>query len=238
MAASREAVLGLMSAAARRAPIAVSLENLFRFGREASRDPAQRLRNAQFLHQELQVRIAQRVLELRALPLDLPRTAPIQSVIGWYSDYFARVAQSRVPSSERDEEEFTELLRFILQDNAAVIETTSRGVLEVRRRRKGFSVEDQKLVDKVLNRFFLARIGLRFLIEHHITSREHREGFAGIIQASCRPLDVVQAAVTRARCASCTTAARRAFASRRSGATASVLATQCASRMCRVTCTM
>lgn len=46
----------------------VSLSTLYHFGKQAAKDPAQRLRNAQFLHNELQIRIAQRVIELERLP--------------------------------------------------------------------------------------------------------------------------------------------------------------------------
>mmetsp|Transcript_16150 Transcript_16150/g.29516 ORF Transcript_16150/g.29516 Transcript_16150/m.29516 type:complete len:142 (+) Transcript_16150:66-491(+) len=80
------------------------------------------------------------------------------------------------------------MLRFILQDNSAVIQTMSRGVLEVRANLKGFSVHDQLVVDRVLNRFYLARIGLRFLIEHHILSHSSDgHNFAGIIESRCEP---------------------------------------------------
>ncbi|GBG31421.1 Pyruvate dehydrogenase acetyl-transferring kinase, mitochondrial [Hondaea fermentalgiana] len=170
----------------------VSLENLFRFGKASYGDKTQRLRNAQFLHNELQIRIAQRVVELEQLPLGLPYTTPIKSVIGWYQDYFDRVAESPFPQSEEDEEDFSDMLRFILQDHNEVIETTSRGVLEVRANLKGFSLDDQRVVDTVLNRFYLARIGLRFLIEHHITSRETQPGYAGIIQSRCKPVEILQ----------------------------------------------
>ncbi|CAK9101859.1 [Pyruvate dehydrogenase (acetyl-transferring)] kinase, partial [Durusdinium trenchii] len=164
----------------------------------AQTNKAQRLRNAQFLHHELQVRIAQRVVELEQLPLGLAETQPIREVLGWFSDYFDRVAESRFPTSEEDEEGFTELLEFVLQDNSAVIETMSRGVLEVRSQLAGFSLEDQRQVDRVLNRFYLARIGLRFLIQHHIESRHERPGFAGIIQSACEPVEFVRAAAAEA----------------------------------------
>lgn len=190
--------MDFLAKVARRTPTAVSLENLWRFGKSAARDPRQRLLNAQFLHNELQIRIAQRVVELEALPLGLPHTRPIQDVIGWYSDYFELVAESAFPEDEQGEEDFSDILRHVLQDNSEVIETTSRGVLEAKRQMDGFTVEDQEVLDKVLNRFYLARIGLRFLIEHHITSREPRQGFAGIIQSDCRPFEYVQSAAEEA----------------------------------------
>lgn len=187
---------------AQRNPVPVSLQNLYRFGKEAKTDRTQRIRNAQFLHHELQVRIAQRVVQLENLPLGLPDTRPIQDVVRWYENYFEKVAVSPFPENEKDEEEFTEMLRFILQDNSEVIETTSLGVVEVRNRMKGFALKDQQVVDKVLNEFYLARIGLRFLIEHHITSASPLPGFAGIIQSDCKPADHVRSAAQDA-CSLC-----------------------------------
>jgi len=100
--------------------------------------------------------------------LNSASTSHVISVIGWYKEYFDRIAAVPYPKNADDEQAFTDLLRYILQDNSAVIETTSRGVIQVRAIKKGFSLEDQKLVDKALSRFYLSRIGLRFLIEHHI----------------------------------------------------------------------
>ncbi len=178
----------LLRKMARGRPTPVSLANLFRYGQMGTRDTTQRVRNAQFLHNELQIRIAQRVVELETLPLNLPQTRHIQDVIGWYTDYFDQVASSPFPETIQDDEDFTRLLNFILQDNSEVIETTARGVVEVRQRQQGFSLRDQQEVDKVFNSFYLARIGLRFLIEHHVRSGTDREGFAGIIEGKCDPL--------------------------------------------------
>ena len=47
-----------------------------------------------------------------------------------------------------------------------------------------------------LDRFFTARIGLRFLMEHHIESRAAQpEGWSGVIQADFDPTDVLRHAV-------------------------------------------
>jgi hypothetical protein len=66
-----------------RAATPVSLNELFKFGREASTDSVRRLQNAKFLHGELQTRIAQRLVELEALPLGLSDTTYVKSISGW-----------------------------------------------------------------------------------------------------------------------------------------------------------
>ena len=46
----------------------------------------------------------------------------------------------------------------------------------------------------MLNEFYLARIGLRFLIEHHITSHVAKDGFSGIIESNCKPREYLETA--------------------------------------------
>jgi len=52
----------------------------------------------------------------------------------------------------------------------------------------------QPEVDTILRRFFMARIGLRFLIQHHIESFANRSGHSGILQLECSPSNVAKKA--------------------------------------------
>ena len=133
---------------AKRPCTAVTLQDLYKYGVEALSKPEQRIRNAQFLHHEVQIRIAQRVVQLESLPLGLPETRSVQDVVGWYESYFEKVVECDVPEDEESERAFTDVLKFILQDNSEVIEHTSRGVVEIRNRMKGFTIENQQIVDK------------------------------------------------------------------------------------------
>lgn len=173
----------------------VTLRHLYHFGKASATDPAQRLRNAQFLHRELPIRISQRVLELETLPLGMTQTQPIRNLVSWFTDYFYMIHDHPFPQDDRGEESFTKVLTEVLQDPNRVVETICRGALEVKRTP---SMEDSRevqiAIDSVLSRFYMARIGLRFLIEHHIQSREPRDGFAGIIQSQCSPIECIELA--------------------------------------------
>lgn len=160
----------LIHRVAKRRPTPVSLQNLYQFGKLAAKDPAQRLRNAQFLHNELQIRIAQRVLELERLPYQMSQTKHVKQVFGWFTQYFSLLSNSAYPTDEMGELAFTETLKTILQDHNRIVETMARGALELKGR-TDFDSDAQKSIDNVLSRFYMARIGLRFLIEHHIESR-------------------------------------------------------------------
>jgi pyruvate dehydrogenase kinase 2/3/4 len=187
----------LLHRTARQAPTPVSLHNLYHFGKIAAKDPKQRLRNAQFLHNELQIRIAGRVVELEKLPLDMCQTKGVKEVVSSFVKFFEMINRTPYPIDEAGEEEFTKVLKKVLLDHNQIVETMARGALEVKSR-PDFDHASQKAVDSVLSRFYMARIGLRFLIEHHIQSRTAREGFAGIIQSACCPIECVEQAANDA----------------------------------------
>jgi len=50
--------------------------------------------------------------------------------------------------------------------------------------------------DALLRRFFMARIGLRFLVQHQIESANNRDGHSGILQLECDPKAVAQKAAS------------------------------------------
>jgi pyruvate dehydrogenase kinase 2/3/4 len=186
-------------------PTTVSLKDLYEFG-VRSTEEEQRISNAQFLHRELQIRLAQRIVELGRLPYGLSETHNVRAVKGVFSDYFMRVSEISRPDTASSERRFTDLLHYILQDHSAVVQDMAMGVMEMRKQQGGdFDMAMAQVVDGYLNRFFMARIGLRFLIEQHVTSTQQKrpghygQGFSGIIQSNCSPLRVCRAAAEDAR---------------------------------------
>jgi hypothetical protein len=91
-----------VQAAAKHKATAVTLSDLFKFGQNQS--PQQRLTNAQFLHRELPIRIAQRVMELSHLPYGLSEKKDIVSVRGWFTDYFDLLSSYPRPTNREEEE--------------------------------------------------------------------------------------------------------------------------------------
>ena len=96
-----------------------------------------------------------------------------------------------------EEEQYTALLESILEDNEQVVLALARGVLELR-----YELGDhytRPLADNIkecLSRFFMARTGLRFIMEQHIAGQDshRRSGYSGVIQEKCRPADVIKIA--------------------------------------------
>lgn len=175
----------------RRKPTAVSLKDLYRYN--LINEPAQRIRNAQFLHKELPIRLAQRIEELSTLPFGLAGKSGVIEVKEVFVRGFDCLLSMNPPQTLEDDERFCLILRTILQDNSIVIKNMATGVLQVRSEMGPLLTPIRSAtLDTYLNRFFMARIGLRFLLEHHITAKKNHEGFSGIIQSNCNPMTVAQ----------------------------------------------
>lgn len=129
--------------------------------------------------------------------MGMAQTKHVQDVIGWFTQYFYLIFNHPYPNDELGEADFTKMLKTVLQDHNSVVETMARGALEVKQK-PDFDDIAQRSIDSVMSRFYMARIGLRFLIEHHMESRQAKDGFAGIIQGACSPVECVERAFSEA----------------------------------------
>lgn len=191
----------------------LSLAQMYRYA-SSDMHTGQRLRNAQFLHRELQIRISQRIVELRRLPCGLGKMGDIQNVINTYLVYLQKLSEFPCPQSNNEEKEFTILLQSFVLDRKSIPQALSRGINSLRdHRREGLTSRKIKEMEVALYRFFTARVGLRFLTEHHVLSAPYdhdtddepklslesseyeRPSFKGCIQKDCRPVDEVEKVV-------------------------------------------
>ena len=185
---------------ARKKATAVSLRDLFRYGRRPS--PSVRLQNALFLQQELPIRMAQRIAELETLPFGLHSSEPIRRVIDWYSSYVETLTAMPKLASSDHEQEFTAALESMMQTPSLVVVMLSSAAQELQayeqpRGSPASATRHQQLLymQSVLDRFFTARIGLRFLMEQHIYSNVAQDDdWSGVIQANFNPARVIEAA--------------------------------------------
>lgn len=189
--------------AVQRNPTPLSLSNMYRY---ASSDPVQRLRNAQFLHTELLIRTAQRAMDLLTLPHGLSNTRQVKNIAHKYILYFRQLKSFPVPKNDADELKFTEILSTFVSDRSSIPTAIAAGVSSLRDERRE-ALDDTRLLEMedALYRFFTARVGLRFLTEHHILSKkndisdnlrakrpEFSRDFSGCIQIDCDPLQEVK----------------------------------------------
>ena len=161
-------------------PTPLSLADMYRYGDKPSASAKEgndqfvdvvRLRNAQFLHRELPIRIAQRAIDLLTLPHGLNRTREVQSVANTYLQYLQTLRDVPCPTNAKSESEFTAALNQFILDRQSIPMAIAGGLQSLKDERKA-PVDGRRLaeMEEALSRFFTARVGLRFLVEHHVLS--------------------------------------------------------------------
>jgi len=162
---------------------AVRLEDLYKWGQG---DLRTRLRVSRFLRKEVAIRNAQLCKELTVLPFGLAETTGVHDVVSWFSRYVDMLAESAEPETAGDDQQFTRMLNEILEDNTKrVVDTLGQGVREVREAMGEIKYEKiRREVNLILDRFFMKRIGICFLLQHHIEAAEARPGASGIIHSN------------------------------------------------------
>jgi len=188
---------------AMRHPAVITLREMYSFGLGGNHSTRTLLLAAQFLHEELPVRLARRARELKKLPFGLGDTASIKGVRKLYERSFFRIRRFPKPNTPELEEKFTEMLEDIKNEHNSVQANVARGLQELSEVRvdiysqPGVLVQDGMPFDfgKFLDRFYLSRVGVRVLIGQHIMLHHPQEGFVGIIQTNCQPALVCQHAI-------------------------------------------
>ena len=162
-----------VTALASQRPTPLNLANMYRYASAGDADDAQsqRLQNAQFLHRELPIRIAQRAVDLLTLPQGLNETVQIRIVVTHFLRYLKMIQEMPCPSNAREEAEFTELLHDFVLDRTSIPLAVAEGIDSLdyiegdeNCKQRLFEMQD------ALYRFFTARVGVRFLAEHHVLS--------------------------------------------------------------------
>ena len=150
----------------------LSLKAMYQY---ASR-PEWRLANAQYLHRELPIRLAHRIMELQSLPFGLNQTSSIQSIIHVYNNYLLQLHEYDVPSSTKQEQEFTQFLMNLVMDRHSIPQSIYFGLSSLfdnTQQTLHQSLEQLEQLEYAINHFMMARVGLRFLTEHYVLSSPH-----------------------------------------------------------------
>mmetsp|Transcript_73617 Transcript_73617/g.195882 ORF Transcript_73617/g.195882 Transcript_73617/m.195882 type:complete len:377 (-) Transcript_73617:184-1314(-) len=176
----------------------VTLRELYQFGMQA-KNKQTILIAAQYLHEELPIRLARRVRDLRKLPFGLAETESIAEVIRLYEKSFFVLRRLPPPKTMALEEEFCKTLDAVMVQHNDVQTLVARGLLQLHQRRKE-AENSGKVIEnfdfgEFLDRFYLSRVGMRVLAGQHIMLHQPQEGFVGVIQSECRPAVVCEYAV-------------------------------------------
>ncbi|CAI0626418.1 unnamed protein product [Linum tenue] len=178
----------------------VSLRYMMEFGSKPT------LRNllisAQFLHKELPIRIARRVMDLETLPYGLSNKPAVLKVRDWYLDSFRDLRSFPEVKDPNDETEFTQMIKAIKVRHNNVVPMMALGVQQLK---KGLDPNvDYDGLDEIhefLDRFYMSRIGIRMLIGQHVELHNPNPPLhcVGCIHTKMSPLEVAHNASEDAR---------------------------------------
>jgi pyruvate dehydrogenase kinase 2/3/4 len=157
--------------------------------------------SAMFLYDELPVRVAQRIMCLDRLPNGLNLMPAVQTVRQWYVQSFIDLHRAEVPEDDAAVERFTAVLRGMWGRHGLTAVNVAKGVHELQAKLSGSAINpfDLPNMSSTLNQFHLGRIGLRFLIGHHLLLQsEKRPGFIGMLKEDVNLRVVAERAVADA----------------------------------------
>lgn len=141
-----------------------------------SPDASHILRSAQYLHKELPVRIAHRVLGFRQLPFIVGCNPTILSVHELYIRAFNILSQFPPITDTASEHKYSQLLRSLLDDHKDVVTHLAAGFKESRKHMN--NMDDVQIF---LDRTLTSRMGIRLLTEHHLALADEQPNFVGMI---------------------------------------------------------
>lgn len=164
--------------------------------------PKNLLLSAQFLHKELPVRLAHRVVELENLPYGLSEKNPILQVRQWYIDSFKDLRNFPEMKSISDEANFNNLLYQVKMRHNDVVPTIALGINELK---KDLGPKMGRLdvpeIHQFLDRFNMSRIGLRMLIGQHVALHLPTQppSYVGLISTKESPVETSRNAIEDAQ---------------------------------------
>jgi pyruvate dehydrogenase kinase 2/3/4 len=176
--------------------------------------------------------MAQRAYDLLTLPHGLNETPAILQVAQVYLLYLKQFQECPIPDTIEKEEQFTQMLQHMILERSSIPNAIAKGIdswiqqthhsttnqenEDARRRRDHHEEHQLQDMEDALYRFFTARVGLRFLTQHHIMSNPKRllekqqqqdsnhkdpedDFFLGCIQTNCQPVTEVRKVVDYVR---------------------------------------
>ena len=176
-------------------PQPVSLAMLQSSARD--RSAKTRLLNAQFLRRELTTRRAHALSLLRSMPSPLAEQPAVAQLADVYWQRLRGLLELPPIVCEADERDFA--ARMAAQNALIQKQTPDEFMMCVdalgacRKGDERLPAQQQLEIDRQLDALFLARIGMRCLLEHYVASENPVEGFAGVIDRRCSPVALCEA---------------------------------------------
>eukprot|EP00037_Helgoeca_nana_P021953 m.223173 g.223173 ORF g.223173 m.223173 type:complete len:408 (+) comp25836_c0_seq1:73-1296(+) len=180
----------------------LSVKQLYEFSANAT--PQSLLQSAQFLHLELPVRVAGRLIDFQKMPFLTGCNPDLRAVYELYSEAYVTLRKQRRVTSEDDLALFHQNLMTYLDDHQNVITMLARGV---KASKTVLADTLSEPLNGFLDRSISSRIGLRLLIENqvalaHQVEKGKNEGVAGILHLQLSPAKTIakMEEITRRMC--------------------------------------
>ncbi|KAK4525431.1 hypothetical protein GAYE_SCF12G3339 [Galdieria yellowstonensis] len=173
---------------AKKEPRKNTINQLIQFGKHINEQKL--IQSARFVHQELPVRLAHRIIDLRSLPYYVV-CGPIKRIYDVYVEAFESVRNFRKIQDSADEKEFTVLLKHLVDESANVVELLAHGL---RLALLKASEREHLDLDSFVDQMLMSRIGRRMIAEQHVMLHESRPGFVGVINTNCSPRECLDIA--------------------------------------------
>ena len=147
-----------------------------------SPDNSHLLKSAQYLYNELPVRIAHRIVGFRGLPFIVGCNPTILQVHEMYIRAFEILYEHSPVSDLNSEAKYTQTLQQLLDEHKDVVTLLAEGFSECRRH-----IQNEGMIKAFLDRTLKSRLGIRMLAEHHLALHREKPNHVGIITASFSP---------------------------------------------------
>ncbi|KAJ3307555.1 hypothetical protein HDU76_004567 [Blyttiomyces sp. JEL0837] len=185
---------GVLEKYAARETKRVTLRQLTVFGRHLTEEKL--LRSANYVREELPVRLAHRIQDFQQLPFIVGTNPHIALVYGLYWEAFEKFRSVPEIKTLESNREFCELIERMLNSHLIAIPQLAMGIAETA------SHMSAERADRFMNEMLRSRIGRRVLAEQHIALSAafdgrvaQEDGWIGIVNTQCEAEEVV------ARCA-------------------------------------
>jgi len=144
----------------------LSLKTVYNHGISISR--TKKIKQSQFLYDEIPIRIAKRIMCLQKLPYNFNKMKGIQNIHDDYIDTFNKLIDYKKPKTLDDCYLYAEFLSKIKKKHNNIEFNIANSVKTYNNINITESNINKNKIDILLNEFYTSRIGLNLLVGHHI----------------------------------------------------------------------
>jgi len=143
--------------------------------------------SAQYLHRELPVRVAHRIVGFRDLPFIVGANPTILGVHEMYIKAFHTLSEFPQIISLSDVSRYNQLLKSMLEEQKDVVNSLAQGFKESAK-----YIKDEEIISRFLNKTLSSKLAVRMLVTHHLHLQDKKAGWIGLINLNMSLHDMVE----------------------------------------------